>query len=172
MNRVSLGIIIPMIIALVTGGVFIGKLEGRVSSLEEKVSSLENIDFKDELKKTKDEINALSLLPSGTLIALWRNQNIPAGWVVCGQGVTPDLNGRFLLGTRNHNEIGNPVGEAMHTHPVTITTGYEVEGAFVTQEGADNHAGPNWNHKHLAEGETTPSAHLPPSVKVLFLCRT
>ena len=164
MNRVSMGILVPMIIALVTGGVFIGKLEGRVSSLENNGS-------KKESETEKGPINALSPLPSGTILAMWKNQTVPTGWVVCGEEVTPELNGRFLIGTKNQNEIGNPVGEATHTHPVTITTGYEVEGGFVSQEGADNHTGRNWNHKHLANGRTDPSPHLPPSVNVLFLCR-
>lgn len=166
MNRVDMGIIVTVVIAVVTAAVFIGQLEGRVSSLE-------RIDFKNELEKAKAKILALSPLPVGTILALGDRNGIPEGWVVCGEQGTLDLNGRFLIGTDNSNEIGGPVGNESHDHSVIIKTGYEVDGTEDGPEGADNYTGrANWNHKHMTTGETAVGKHIPPSVKVLFLCKT
>ena len=166
MNRANMGIIVTVVIAVVTAALFVGQLEGRVSSLE-------RIDFKNELENAKAEILALSPLPPGTILALWKNRDIPKGWVVCGEQGTLNLQGRFLIGTDKANEIGNQVGNESHKHSVEIKTGYEVEGTKNGPEGADNYTGsPNWNHKHMTSGETDDSTHIPPSVKVLFLCKT
>ena len=171
MNGGNRGIIVTVVIAVVTAAVFIGQLEGRVSSLEGRVSSLERIDFKNELETAKAEVLALSPLPPGTILALGRSGATPKGWVVCGENGTPRLDGRFLIGTDQSKQIGEHIGDENHYHSVEIKTGYQVDGKKGGPEGADNYTGKNWSHKHMTTGKTAVGKHIPPSVKVLFLCK-
>ena len=94
-----------------------------------------------------------NLLPMGVILA-FNGTNIPPGWLLCnGQNGTPDLRGRFILGSGGTYQVGVPVngststsgtmnwkdtgGEQLHqlsvlempshTHPynaVTFTGGY------------------------------------------------
>ena len=112
-------------------------------------------------------------MPPKAILA-WAGQpdELPAGWVVCGQNETLNLDGRFLIGTNDWSEIGDPIGNDTHRHAVAITSGWEHDGQRTSREGADNYTGdPNWNHKHQVHGETQASAHIPPSVKIFFLCK-
>ena len=180
MTKIEVGTLVALIVAISAGAAYIGRLEGRLDSI-----SPENIqevakETVDMITKSKDqalkELESSPPLPSGTVLPYAGTQEIvPAGWVVCGQSSTPNMSGHFLVGTAEFGEVGTLVGSATHVHGVRITTGLEFEGAKYSSseaEGADNYTGDsNWNHKHVAEGDTRGAEHMPPSMKVLFLCK-
>lgn len=92
-----------------------------------------------------------SPIPVGT-ITMWSGsaRDIPDGWALCnGQGPTPDLRSRFLVGAGDGNPPYQPnqSGEAdSHTHRVTLPT-----GAFSTSaNGAHDHGPPqHWYNRDL-----------------------
>ena len=50
---------------------------------------------------------AFNMIPRGCVVA-WNNPNIPKGWALCnGQNGTPDLRGRFILGTGQGEGLSN-----------------------------------------------------------------
>jgi hypothetical protein len=52
------------------------------------------------------------LMPKGSIIAFSTNTNLPHGWNVCdGTNGTPDLRGRFILGSSANKAIGAKGGE-------------------------------------------------------------
>ena len=115
------------------------------------------------------------ILPSGAILPYYRTlESIPQGWAVCGdeQEETPNLDGRFLIGTRDLGLVGRPTGSRTHAHPFAGRSSFEAEGTDKGPEGADNYTDkPNWNHKHDISGDTQEVEHIPPSVNVLFLCK-
>ncbi len=51
--------------------------------------------------------NVLNILPKGSIIA-WNTSIIPSGWILCdGSNNTPDLRGRFLIGSGQGNNLTN-----------------------------------------------------------------
>ena len=51
------------------------------------------------------------LMPKGTIVAYNGESNIPHGWAVCdGSNNTPDLKGRFILGSSNTKKLGSKGG--------------------------------------------------------------
>ena len=61
-------------------------------------------------------------LPKGTILT-FSNKNIPNGWTVCdGTKNTPDLRGRFLVGTNLVNSDYNKVGKIGGTNNHVLTT--------------------------------------------------
>ena len=110
------------------------------------------------------------ILPSGTVVAyLGTDGAPPSGWVICGTGATPNLNGRFLLGTNDSELVGSVEGSALSNGNSEFRSGYEVDGDIFSppppgMEGADNHSdgGQNWNHKHDIQL---------PTVRVRFFCK-
>lgn len=57
-------------------------------------------------------------IPSGGII-MWSGTEIPDGWALCnGENGTPDLRGRFVLGSSDTYKIGDVGGE--ETHSLTI----------------------------------------------------
>ena len=67
-------------------------------------------------KKSKEGFQQIS---TRGMILRWKGaiNNIPSGWVLCdGNNGTPDLRGRFVLGSNQNNyNIGNIGGEENHT---------------------------------------------------------
>ena len=68
--------------------------------------------------------NVFNLLPTGIILA-YNSTSAPAGWILCdGTKGTPDLRGRFILGTGQGsgltNRIINNTGGA-ETHTLTVT---------------------------------------------------
>lgn len=146
-----------IVVAICSGVYFITKLETRVEKLEALIPV------------------QVSAMPSGTMLPYVGSQGTadqPDGWVLCGSADTPEMDGRFLIGTNEAGQVGTATGSADHSHGADFKTSLEVDGRRGGPEGADNYTGsPNWNHKHQVEGNTQPAKHLPPSVKVLFFCK-
>ena len=92
---------------------------------------------------------------------------VPPGWTVCGNGSTPNLNRRVLFGTNTPDLVGESFGELNQFAGSIYVSSHEYDGAYLHppgpgEEGADNGAGDNWNHKHLV---------IVPSVRTMFFCK-
>jgi microcystin-dependent protein len=82
--------------------------------------------------KTPEEIN--NPIPSG-LIALWSGSVVPAGWALCdGSAGTPDLRGRFVIGTSDSYTLGSTGGSA-------TTSAGGVHSHTSSSAGSHNHGG-------------------------------
>ena len=146
--------------AVVLTAVFTGAYY--IYDLEERVEQLESL--------------GIPTMPLGTILPYVGTVGIdaaPNGWVLCGESDTPNLNGRFLVGTNHFDQVRQQVGSDTHSHEVDIETTGERNGGLVDPppERADNHAGQNWDHKHNVRGNTELDSHIPPSVKVMFFCK-
>ena len=65
-----------------------------------------NIDGNHNVKGTLS-VGGFELLPEGSVI-IWTKSAIPSGWVICdGDNNTPDLRGRFVLGSGQGNGLTN-----------------------------------------------------------------
>lgn len=117
--------------------------------------------------------------PVGSILPMYSMpEHTPTGWVYCGVQETPQLGGRFLLGTTDIQEAGHLEGDSIHSHQLQATTGGESFGElrYDPPDYADNirdgnFGRRNWYHEHEVTGSTDSTQHLPLSVKVLFLCR-
>lgn len=136
-----------VLVAMIASGVFI------YDALEDRVTALE----------------AAQIMPSGTMLPYagqGGTSKPPEGWVQCGSMGTPEMDGRFLIGTSKAGQVGSFLGTVNGLNDGTYKTGYEVDGKEghppEGPEGADNGGGRNWLHKHKLTL---------PVVKVLFLCK-
>ena len=117
------------------------------------------------------------MLPSGTILPYYGPiRDIPEGWSICGDKTkgTPNLNGRFLIGTSAFDQVLKPTGSDVHHHEFSVTSERETppQGIhYTTHEGVDNGAGTNTYHQHMVNGDTQKKNHIPPSTNVLFLCK-
>jgi microcystin-dependent protein len=68
---------------------------------------------------TTDQIPAASVpVPIGGII-MWSGSDIPINWALCnGSSGTPDLRGKFILGTSGEYPVGSVGGEK--THKLTV----------------------------------------------------
>ena len=152
---------IVILAALWSGISYILNLMSRIHRLEDRVENFES--------------RGSASLPSGVILPYMGRHGVaslPEGWVLCGSGGTPELEGRFLFGTNRASEVGTPLGSLGHSHRAVFATGWETGGQRSSTEAADNFAGGvNWNHQHQVEIETQPAQHLPPSVRVMFFCK-
>ena len=111
-------------------------------------------------------------LPSKTILPYYGSRkDIPDGWSVCKGDGTPDLDERFLIGTNDPKEVGKPIGIDAHAHNFEVFSGHGRGHYQRPPEGADNGTGRNWIHRHKVKGVTDGEKHIPPSMKVLFLCK-
>lgn len=130
-----------------------------------------------DIEKRVERLEALGIptMARGTVLPYVGQAGVnaaPDGWVLCGESDTPDLDGRFLVGTNSFSQIRQEVGSDTHLHEVDIETTGELNGSLVgPPERADNHAGQNWDHNHDVRGNTEGASHIPPSVQVMFFCK-
>lgn len=140
----------------------------------------------------KDEVEKFVDLPKGSIVAyIGDNTSPPKGWIICGhRGESPDLNGRFLVGTTDLSKVGTTIGEpdeTHHSHDVHIVS--ETEGTPRDRQPepvklkslldlpASELNRPlrelsGSGHVHFVDGSTSLSSTTPPAMHVLFLCKT
>lgn len=88
-------------------------------------------------KEAKNVINGFNGLPSGSIV-MWSGTTIPAGWAICdGQNGTPDLRGRFVMGSSAAHAIGSSGGSETHTITVAELPAHNhiVSGVNLTADG-------------------------------------
>ena len=86
--------------------------------------------------------NTSALIPAGVIV-MWSGsvENIPDGWALCnGQGKTPDLTDRFIVGAGSGYGVGDRGGEATHTLPIAEMPSHSHTNVF---DGAD--LGASWD---------------------------
>ena len=89
-------------------------LAGNVT-IDHNMYTMGNINISGDL--TVNTPYSCNLLPPG-IIVMWHGDitKIPPGWALCnGVGSTPNLQGKFILGTNNYNEIGTTGGSTTDT---------------------------------------------------------
>ncbi|MXW92584.1 MAG: hypothetical protein F4114_16320 [Rhodospirillaceae bacterium] len=150
-------LVLSIVIALTGVGFWLG---GFTSSFERLADNA--------VEKAMDD-----LLGPGTIIPKFalERASVPPGWVVCSQSGTPDLQGRFLIGTTDIKNAGKPVGEPGPGWRAGVTGGESLGKLAPEKDGNDDFADNigkgqgvsgdrNWYHEHSL-----------PSVQVVFLCR-
>lgn len=64
--------------------------------------------------RIKNEISKIEQIPPGVILA-YGGETIPIGWAICdGQNGTPDLRGRFILGSNDEYVVGSTGGSESH----------------------------------------------------------
>ena len=110
-------------------------------------------------------------LPSGIAVPYVKmgQKTFPEGWGLCD----PSMEGLFLLGTASLDQVGEEVGESTHGHEFELGTNTAGGWREDSPESADTypHGGKNIVHRHEVEGNIHEEGHLPPAMKVVFLCR-
>ncbi len=116
------------------------------------------------------------VLGPGTIIpkyALASTATPPEGWVVCGQREgTPDIGGRFLIGTTDINSSGTRVGEPGPRWRPGTTGGESVGELAPERDGNANFADNIGSDQGVSGDRNWYHEHSLPSVQVVFLCRT
>ena len=171
-----IALIIAVIGGVISGVFYIGRLEGRLSALEntEQIKEAALLEVSAMKGQALEELSQALELFDGIVVSYMGNaEAIPNGWVICGQDGTTSLVGRFLMGTNDFSKVGGFIGSNGHHHPVNLTSSEEVGGhVTASSEGADNlTSSPNWTHQHRVNGSTASTPHIPPAVQVMFLCR-
>lgn len=90
----------------------------------------------------KELIN--NIIPKGTIV-MWSGNKIPAGWVICdGNGGTPDLVNKFVLGSTENN-VGSSGDEYKYISSDSVSTikngdhSHTVNGITTTEKGSHSH---------------------------------
>ena len=143
--------------------------QARISELVEKqvrtivdaeVGKRLNAAFAEQLAVLKTNDLKTSLLPRGIIIPWLARETMPTGWAVCdGGNGTPDLRGKFLMGTDSTKDVGTTGGSTSHTHAVYKNpsspdgNGFQGEGSRCTI------------------GRTSEVENLPPYFKVIYIIK-
>jgi hypothetical protein len=130
--------------------------------------------------RTPSAGQALAALPAGVILGWYAEAPIPEGFALCdGTDGLPDLVGRFPLGTADAREIGSQTGSATHDHTVGhlraeppragggTPDGWHAGG--MNQVGAPQTTG--LEHAHAISGIVDPASNIPPSTRVMFICK-
>ena len=109
----------------------------------------QNVDGNINAKGTLS-VGGFELLPEGSVI-IWTKSAIPNGWIICdGTRNTPDLRGRFVLGSNNPEAIKNTGG----TPEVTLTIDqipshrHRIEKYNICMDGCKN-----WGRRYIKQGD-------------------
>lgn len=183
------GVVLSAGVALASVAFWLGNLQTTVDGLlaESTTGAVSEArsaigEAADEAAQRLEEVVA----PPAILPVYSMPASLPPGWVICGsEDGTPSLGDRFLLGTTDVAALGDRVGGS-HAHQLSGTTAGEntASSRLAPQEDgnpdyADNiknldgatTGDRNWYHEHSLGGETDATESLPPSVKVMFLCK-
>ncbi len=119
-------------------------------------------------------------IPQG-LICMWSGSTIPEGWALCnGENGTPDLRGRFVLGSSDEYELGATGGEesvkltieqlASHSH-----TFYGLGGYFNITPNSGNTKGAtldaSYKRSTIYEGGNQPHNNMPPYYVLAYIMK-
>lgn len=154
----SLGSLFLSIVIALTGlGFWLG---GFTSSLERLAD--------DAVQEAMDGV-----LGPGTIIPKFalEQSNVPPGWVVCSQSGTPDLGGRFLIGTTDIKKAGKRVGEPGPDWRAGATGGESLGRSAPERDGNPNFADNIGRNQGVKGDRNWYHEHSLPSVQVVFLCR-
>lgn len=130
MKKLEIGTIGGLVIAVIAGVFYLGRLEGRLSALENTDVIQKATDAAlQEILTTQNQAlaeweNTLKL-PDGIVLSYVGNaESIPNGWVICGQDGTTSLVGRFLMGAEDFSKVGHFIGSNGHdSHPLDVQRG-------------------------------------------------
>ncbi len=112
------------------------------------------------------------MTPTG-IIAIWHGAivDIPAGWILCdGNGGTPDLRDRFIVGAGNTYAVNDTGGAVNHNHTFTADP-----HAHNVAAGTGIGAGVNYNittNSFNATGTTDNGNSLPPYFALAYIMKT
>lgn len=180
------GVVLSAGVALGSVAFWLGNLQGTVDDLVRDSTTGAIAEARtaigdasnEAVARLEDVVAPLAILPVYSVPT-----SLPPGWVICGRDGTPQLGNRFLLGTTDVAELGASVGSPTHGHQLPDRTRGETGGRFAPErdgnpdytdnvpDGRGVTGNRNWFHRHLLGGATDPAESLPPSVKVMFLCR-
>lgn len=95
------------------------------------------------------------------------------GWAICdGESGTPNLRDRMLLGTTEAATVGQRLGSWDHEHRVQGETKAPVRRNRNTPTGRQQLVQiPDDQHRHRVDLRSDKAAHLPPSMRVLFIMK-
>ena len=114
-----------------------------------------------------DTVTAGKFVGNGTIpiggIIMWSGNTIPAGWALCdGQGLTPDLRDRFVVGSGGSYQVKNTGGKAdvvlytenmpSHSHALVIYSGGAHEHTGMETARADNDDNDSPSNFHVIPG--------------------
>ena len=167
MKMVEFGAIGLLIVAIISGAVYVGQLEGRLKALENnsviekaKTEAVQEISAKAD--QASAELAKTLHLPAGTVLPFVGNitSSIPNDWVVCEQNGTPGLSGRILMGTTDLDKIGS-ISKFLVDIPQNID-------AIDSEQFKES-----LKHRptNMTEIRTTNKIENIPFVQVLFLCK-
>lgn len=121
-------------------------------------------------------------IPSG-FIGIWSgsSDNIPDGWALCdGTNGTPDLRGRFVLGSSTAHAIGSKGGEEKHTLTVAELANHahnvSVSGTSATTTSGSS---TKWlvmnsgtaNRSTSSIGSSSPHNNMPPYYTLCYIMK-
>jgi len=99
-----------------------------------------------------------ALLPQG-IIMDWSGVSVPAGWALCdGTNGTPDLRGRFVIGSSATYTQGSTGGSA---NAVVVSHNHSASAGYNGNHSHEGSASSNGNHRHsYTEGQSgTPTGN-------------
>lgn len=97
-----------------------------------------------------------SIIPKGTIV-MWSGNQIPNGWVICdGNGDTPDLRNKFILG--GNRESVNETGNYKYISSISISTAKNGDHDHTINELTTDKAG---SHSHRINFDNTTTGSIP-----------
>ena len=143
------------------------------------------IEYADDPIENGTPINALTLdnvVPNGVIL-MWSGSstNIPDGWLLCdGSNGTPDLRGRFIIGSNDDYEVNSVGGQTTidfsHKHSYSGTTNQTAMTETVRNGDDFNEDFPATYHTHTYSGNTeyagdTEQNILPPYYALCYIMK-
>lgn len=161
LQKVELGVLVTVVIAMITFAFWLGGLSTAVGKLDPA--------------SIQSAVAQASTVPKGTIVA-WNPKSgpMPKGWALCdGSGITPDLRGKFLMGVGSESDAGKVGGNSTHQHALGGTTGKVKEADGYDVDGGRNRApqATGFHHTHQFAGSTGVASNFPPHMTIMFIMK-